>query len=253
MQDLPVFIDRHLNRGLAINREGTEAYYTVHYREEGPRVEHIDLNTGRTKKVFGGEYKPSTFVNPGLFGIDRYLIMQVQHGWGKNDLYIQDLQSSDPAKPMVQGVSATFHVAPAGNRHLIVRTTWKAPKGRVMVVDLSNPQIDHWKEIIPESADTLERAVVLNGEVFAQYLRNVSTEIRRFGLNGEPRGTVKLPGTGMAGMYGVPEGAAAFLEFKSYNSPAAIYTYDMVTGQMKLFFKPDISFDGCVARIVAIR
>jgi prolyl oligopeptidase len=112
-----------------------------------------------------------------------------------------------------------------------------------MVVDLSNPQIDHWKEIIPESADTLERAVVLNGEVFAQYLRNVSTEIRRFGLNGEPRGTVKLPGTGMAGIYGVPEGAAAFLEFKSYNSPAAIYTYDMVTGKMKLFFKPDISFD----------
>ena len=243
LQNLPVFIDRHLNRGIALNRNGTEAYYTVHDREKGPRVEHIDLNTGRTQKVFGGEYKPSTFVNPGLFGGDRYLILQVQHGWGATDLYIRDLNSTGPVKPMVEGVSATFQVATAGKQQLIVRTTWKAQKGRVMAVDLSKPQIEHWKEIIPESSDTLERAVVLNGEVFAHYMRNVSTEIRRFGLNGEPRGIVKLPGTGIAAVYGHPDARTAFLEFKSYNSPQATYTYDIARREMKLFFRPDIPFE----------
>ena len=243
LQDLPVVIERHLNRGFTLNRQGTEAYYTIHDRDKGPRVEHIDLRSGAKRKVFGGEFTPSTFINPGLIEDDRYLLLDVQHGWAQNDLYLQDLQSEEPAKLLVAGLSAKFQAARATKGHLLVRTTWNAPNGRAMLVDLRTPQSEHWKEIIAESTDALDRVLVVNGEVFAHYVHNVTTQIRRFTLRGEPRGTVNLPGIGIASLVGYPDQALAFLDFRSYNSPATTYTYDTSNGELRVFSRPDIPFD----------
>lgn len=243
LRDLPVSIPRHLNRGFALKQDGSGAFYTIHDREKGPRINYIDLRSGKTAEVFGGNYTPSVFVYPALVDNDRYLVVHVQHGWARNDLYVQDLRSSASPKPIVKGIDSKFEAAPAGSGRLVVRTTWKAPNHRVMLVDLGRPQVEHWKEIVPESNDPIQRAVVIGGELFVHYVHNVSTQIQRFTLGGQPRGVIDLPGVGSGALYGLPEDRQGFLEFYSFNTPVISYAYDVKTGRRIVFAKTDVSFD----------
>ncbi|MHC5830074.1 MAG: S9 family peptidase, partial [Nostoc sp.] len=82
------------------------------------------------------------------------------------------------------------------------RTDLNAPRGRVIAIDTKNPAPENWREIIPQSAETLESVGILNNQFVADYLKDAHSQIKIFDLNGAFVREVELPGLGSAGGFG---------------------------------------------------
>ena len=81
---------------------------------------------------------------------------------------------------------------------VIVQTTYKAPRGRVVRIPLSTPQEEHWTTVVPEHAEPLEEVSSGGGLLFARFLKDVTARVRVYRMDGTFDHEVVLPGPGMA-------------------------------------------------------
>lgn len=132
-------------------------------------------------------------------------------------------------------------------------TDLDASLGRLIAIDIRKPQRENWKEIIPESKDTLT-AVDLVGNLFiANYLKDARTQVKLYTLAGQYVREVELPGIGTASGFGGERGSAeTFYMFSSFAVPPRIYQYNLITGQSDLLREPKVKFapDAYVTRQV---
>ncbi|MEM8505120.1 MAG: prolyl oligopeptidase family serine peptidase [Cyanobacteria bacterium P01_D01_bin.1] len=176
----------------------------------------------------------------------RYLIISVWLGTDpKNLLFYKDLQDSEAdVVELVSSFEAQYSLIDDEGTTFWFRTDLDAPKGKVIAVDISNPDKSNWQTLIPEAEETLEAVGVLNNQFVADYLKDAYTQIKIFDLNGTPVREVALPGIGSAGGFnGKRTDTETFYSFTSYTVPSRIYHYDFATDKSTLFREPTIPFD----------
>ncbi|HEY7513169.1 MAG TPA: prolyl oligopeptidase family serine peptidase, partial [Vicinamibacteria bacterium] len=173
----------------------------------------------------------------------KYLLLAVQHGWARNELFLQPLSPPGPARTVVKDVEAHFRAEFAGGR-LILMTDWKAPRGRIVEVDPSGPAPERWREIVPEGTDAIQGFYPVGGRLVVHYLHDVASRLRLYSLGGKAEGEIALPGPGSASSF---EGRWAqdelFFDFASYTAPRATYCADVRTGKVEAWWKPDVPFE----------
>jgi prolyl oligopeptidase len=176
----------------------------------------------------------------------RYLIISVWKGTDPNNLvFYKDLRAPDsPVVELITEFEASYSFVDNEGPLFWFRTDLEAPKGRLIAIDIAQPERGAWQEIIPESDDTLEGVGLLNHQFVADYLKDAYTTIRIFSLTGELVREVALPGIGSAGGFDGKRGdTETFYSFTSFTVPSAIYRYDMVTGRSTLYRQPEVDFD----------
>ncbi|MEL6776997.1 MAG: prolyl oligopeptidase family serine peptidase [Cyanobacteria bacterium J06597_16] len=183
--------------------------------------------------------------NGGVTEDGRYLIISVWLGTApKNLLFYKDLQ--DPNSEVVELISefeAYYSLIDHDDNIFWFQTDLEAPKGKVVAIDINNPEKQNWKILIPEAEETLESVGVLNNQFIADYLKDAYTQIKIFDLEGTPLRDVALPGIGSAGGFnGKRTDTETFYSFTSFTVPSRIYRYDLTTGESTLFREPKIPF-----------
>jgi prolyl oligopeptidase len=181
----------------------------------------------------------------------RYLLIMMFEGSGnKNRLYAADLGSGQapnlkaPITPVIETDDAEF--APIGNRGsvLFLRSDKHAPNRRVIAIDLKNPAPAAWKTIVPEQPQALETVALLGGSVVAQYLVDVQSKLRLFGLDGTDQGEIALPGIGtVGGLSGREDAPGVWYTFTSPLAPSTVYRYDPVAKKSAPFEPPPLPID----------
>ena len=176
----------------------------------------------------------------------KYLVISVWQGTDrKNLVFYQNL--SQPDSQVVELISefeASFSVIDNDGDRLWVETDLDAPRGRVISIELNNPERRNWQEIIPEADETLQGVGLLNESFVTNYLKDARSQIKIFELDGSLVREVELPGIGSAGGFdGKRADTETFYTFTSFTTPATIYRYDMTTGESQLFRKPQVDFD----------
>jgi len=242
-KDLPDQLPRALYRGSSFKKDGSGFYYNLQRRELGIRVFYHAIGTDPSKdaEVFGEGYGPDTWVGASVSEDGRYLLFTVQHGWAKNEVYVQEI-AGGPIKSIVNDIDAHFYAWFAGDR-LVMQTDWQAPKNRIVVVDLKSPARDQWREIIPPGPDAIEGFALAGGKLFVSYLHNVVSQLKIFTIDGKPLGEVPLPGLGsVVGTGGRWNSNEAFFSFTSYMMPQTIYRYDVATGKAEVWAKRQVPF-----------
>lgn len=167
--------------GVAILPDRSGVYYSK-WTPEGTRAYfHAMSGSGPDREIFGAGYGPSEYVATSLSEDGHYLGISVEFGSAadKTEFWVKDLRTNGPIKPVIRGIDARFEPEFAGDR-VYVSTNWKAPNGRVLMIDLQNPAQENWKEVIAEGESTLEEISAAGGMIAANYLENVSTRIRIF-------------------------------------------------------------------------
>jgi prolyl oligopeptidase len=124
------------------------------------------------------------------------------------------------------------------------KTDLDAPRGRVIAIDTRRPKPEDWKEIIPQSEETLDSVHVVGDRFIASYLKDAHTQVKVFGLDGTFVREVDLPGLGTSvGFAGKRSDKETFYSYTSFNTPATVYRYDVATGRSTVFRKPRLAFN----------
>ncbi|MFQ6032789.1 MAG: hypothetical protein ACE5K2_07705, partial [Candidatus Zixiibacteriota bacterium] len=186
-------------------------------------------------KIFGEGRDMGDWPEVDLSPDNRFLLVTVYQGWSKSDMYFRDLQNSDEFVPIVEGLDAIFSGEIVGE-NLYLYTNYKAPKYRLLRVDLNKPSIDNWQELIPEDESVLQGVQVIGDKIVAQYMQNASSRLRIFSLTGEYSKEIELPALGSAyGLDGEWNGSEALFGYQSFFIPPAIYHYDLKTDKLSLY------------------
>jgi prolyl oligopeptidase len=125
------------------------------------------------------------------------------------------------------------------------RTDLKASNGRVIAIDIRKPDRDKWKEIIPQTKDTLEGVGMIGNQFVAKYLKDAQTQVKLYAPDGTFTKEIELPGIGslLAGsLSGRRIDTETFYVFSSYATPPSVYRYDFVTGKSTLLRQAKVKF-----------
>ncbi len=176
----------------------------------------------------------------------RLLVVTVAHGTDpKNRIYVADLADGVEAaivRPLLDAADAHYaHVATVDGR-LFLLTDRDAPLGRVIAVDVDDP--DHPREIIPEGDDALERARLVGNRLAAVHLHHAQHRLAIFEPDGRHVVDVALPGVGtIVDMAGRRTDDDLFLTFMTFAAPAAVLVVDMADGAVREVGRPPLAWD----------
>lgn len=170
--------------------------------------------------------------------------------WGKPQTLVKGL---DHDWRLIEGMGDTLYFI----------TNKDAPRLKVVRVDLSRrdlyraacpepakpddvcmePRVT-FEDLIPERAETLERAQIVGNRLILNYLRDASSTAEVVSLDGKPVRQITLNAIGTAtGFGGRPGDPETFYTFSSFNQPGAIYRFDSNTGQSTVFARPKLTFN----------
>lgn len=212
-------------------------YHKLYYHKLGsPQSED--------KLIFGGEKQPRRYVWAGLTEDERFLQISAATSTSGNELYLMDLQDSNPTLVTVVGNFDNNHyILENEGDEIYIHTDLDAPNGRVVKVNFSNPGPDSWEDVIPESENVLT-ASTGGGKIFARYLVDAKTKIVQFRMDGTKEREVELPGIGTANGFGaLKEDTYLYYSFTSFTTPTSIYKYTIADGNSELYIKPKVAFN----------
>lgn len=153
----------------------------------------------------------------------------------KPDAKVVDLiDNFDAGYEFIDNVGSVFYFS----------TDRKAPKKRIVAIDVNKPAEANWKEIVAESADTLAGADIVNNQLVLEYLKDARSVVRVHDLKGKLVREVKLPGIGtVAGLSGKRGESETFYSFTGFTTPTTIYRLNLKTGQSTVFRQPKVDFN----------
>jgi prolyl oligopeptidase len=188
----------------------------------------------------------------------RYLLISVTESYFENGLFYIDLHDPDAE---VVGLFEDWdgRYEYLGNEGLTfyIKTTSEALNGRVIAVDLDQPDREHWREVVPEVEMPIQAASLGGEHVVVHYLEDAHSLVRLVRLSGTPDGEIPMPGLGTAYGYDADKPSSGdedalssrlgdpeiFFGFSSYTSPPAVYRFDMTNRQTTLVKAASTVFD----------
>jgi prolyl oligopeptidase len=177
----------------------------------------------------GIELTQQQWPNVSISNDGQWLLVDVSDGWTKTELYLNDL-SSDPASPQGRFQRITtgkdfLYNGGVLDGQLYITTNEGAPRFRVFKAACGAPQRSNWQEIIPESDAVIEgHATVIARKLFVHSIRNASSQLSLFDLDGKPLADVAMPALGsIFDLGGSWNSASGFFGFVSYAVPPTVF------------------------------
>lgn len=219
--------------------EDVNYYQKLYYHRLGtPQSEDLLIYHRSDQKEWG--------FNGGVTEDGKYLIISIWLGTdSKNLVFYKDL--TNPNAEVVELINlfeADYSFIDHDDTVFYFRTDLKAPRGRVIAIDTKKPAPENWREIIPQSDETLEGVSILNNQFVADYLKDARSQFKIYDLKGKFVREVELPGLGsVSGFDGKRYDTETFYSFTSFTTPGTIYRYDMVTGKSEVYRQPKVDFN----------
>ena len=178
---------------------------------------------------------------------DQHLVLSISESTDpQNQVWYRAADASVDAEwtPLIDDFKNEFECLGNDGDRLFFLTDLDAPTKRIVAMDLAKPGLEHLQEVIPAGEATLGGVSLLDGKLIANYMQDVISRVRVFGLDGTPLSEVNLPGIGTAsGFGGKQKDTETFFSFTSYATPTSIYRYDVTSGKVEQIRAPQVDFD----------
>lgn len=217
-------------------------------KNEFQKVYYHKLGTpqAKDKLIYQDKKNPLRYFHAGLTEDQRFLILNVSQGTSGDELWFKDLKNTRQKdfKLLVKGFDTESSVIENDGDKLLVRTNYKAPNYRVVLIDPKNTGRAQWKTVIPETTDALQGVNTGGGSLFASYLKDASSKIIQFDFKGKKIRDIALPGIGSAGGFGAEaKDKELFYTYSSFSTPPVIYKYDIKTGKSVLYKDSEVKMN----------
>ncbi|MBI4244725.1 MAG: S9 family peptidase [Planctomycetes bacterium] len=210
----------------------------------------VGTDPSKDKLVFehpDSEKFPHVNLSPFITSDEKYLVLWVGLGlgsWNTNRVYYKELKSGqefihlinhdEPEYLFLGNIGTTFYL----------KTTLKAPRGRIIAIDINDPAESKWKEIIPQVEDTINSVIMANNKFSIVYNHHAHNIMKIYNPDGNLGKEVKMPTIcSIDTLSSSPNDTELFFKFDSFLSPPSIYRYDFTKDQLTVFMEPSIKFD----------
>jgi prolyl oligopeptidase len=206
----------------------------------------------------GIELAPQHWPNVSISNDGRWLLVDVSEGWTKTELYLKDLSVKDspkdfPSKDLSAGQSRFQRITTGKDflyhgeildGQLYITTNEDAPRFRVFKVACSVPERSSWKEIIPEGDAVIEgRAAIIARKLFVHSIKNASSQLSLFDLDGRLEAKVAMPALGsILDRGGNWNSDSRFFGFVSYVIPPTVFEVSL-SGQLTEWARVESGID----------
>lgn len=189
--------------------------------------------------------KPKRMFNASLTEDKRFLLVSMNEASNGNALSVRDLSKSGAGYvPLMKCFKYEFNVKGDVGDDLFVLTNYKAPKYRLVKININHPEEKDWVETIPENNDVLQSVRLAGGKIVAQYMKDAHSKLEVYNYDGQFVSGIDLPGIGgVEGFSGKRDDNIAFYNYTSFNTPGEIYKYNFKTGKSRLLYRPEVKFN----------
>ena len=216
---------------------GMTQYHKLYYHKLGTPQSNDQL-------IFGGEQTPRRYIGAYLTEDEHFLVISAANTTTGNELYIQNLNNpTSQIVNVVDNFDNEHTVLNNAGGKLYILTNIYAPDFKVVTVDAESPKPTHWTDLIPTTQNVLT-ASTGGGKIFAEYLKDATSLVMQYDMDGKLERTITLPSIGTASGFGTKkEEKETYYTFTSYVYPSTIFKYDIATGTSTIFKKSGVQFD----------
>ncbi|MEO2048366.1 MAG: prolyl oligopeptidase family serine peptidase [Pirellulales bacterium] len=207
---------------------------------------HLGSDQSADVLVFHRPDQPDWSYHSSVSDDGHYLIIQVEKGTGSDArILIKDL--TDPygmPVDLIDKFESEFVFIGNDGTTFYFKTDAAALRGRLIAIDIHEPDRSNWREIVAEAKETLRGVNLLNNQFVATYLKDAHTAIRIYDLSGRYLREVPLPTLGSArGFDGKRWEIETFYSFSSFAVPPSIYRYDLVNNKSTRLFSAPVDME----------
>ena len=247
---LPDTIERTRAASIAWKLDNSGFYYT-RYPKKGDVADgqemynrhvfyhQLGTDPATDELIFGEGRDAEDWPSVNLSNDGNWLLISVEQGWTKSELFLMDLKKGTPPTRITTGKNFLYG-GEVFDGKIFITTNEDAPRYRVFVADTGNYDREAWKELIPQANAVLQGAAVFGGKLFAQYEQNASSQLKVFDLEGKKMNDLALPAIGTVFASGGRwDHDEIFYGFQSFTFAPSIYRYDLKDGSTSLWTKVD--------------
>jgi prolyl oligopeptidase len=176
----------------------------------------------------------------------RYLLITATKGTApKYRIFYKDLSKPDSkVLPLIDNFEAGYDFIDNVGSVFYFTTDRKAPRKRIVAIDINKPREANWKTVVPESQQTLVSSHMVNKRLINEYLADAQSRVKVTDLKGKQVREIALPGIGSVSGFGGKQGdTETFFSFTGFTTPTTIYRVDMKNGASTVFRQPKVAFD----------
>ncbi|HET6305489.1 MAG TPA: prolyl oligopeptidase family serine peptidase [Myxococcota bacterium] len=233
------FYARYDEPAPGVEGEAPNQHQKLYYHRAGTPQERDSL-------VYARPDQPEWGFGPEVSEDGRWLVIRVWRGARpENGIFVKDLARADaPVVELLADFDARWSFVGSRGSLFYFHTDLRAPRGRVLAIELGRPERSAWTELIPQKPDVLQSVSFVQQRFVAQYLRDGWSRASVYLENGEFVRTLELPGLGsLAGFAGRRDDRETFFHWTGFATPGTVYRHDLETGETRVWRAPRVDFD----------
>lgn len=205
----------------------------------------IGTNPETDELIFSNKQYPLRNYTTQTTEDEKYLIIYETESTYGNSIYIKNLSDKKTDfSQLTTGFEFEYTILDHINDNLIVLTNYKAPKYKLIKININSLEVGNWKDLLPERKDVLSNCTLIGGKVVATYIVDAKSKVEVYNLDGNKISDIEFPTLGtIGGISGSINDSIAFYNFSSFTVPSVVYKYNIEKNQSTEFFKPEINFN----------
>ncbi|GHO93233.1 prolyl endopeptidase [Reticulibacter mediterranei] len=183
--------------------------------------------------------------DPFITDDEQYLLLHVWYGTDpKNRVYYREAASDAPFVRLLDEADASYNFIGNDGPLFYFQTDLEAPRGRIIAIDIRQPERANWRELVPEQEDVIAFALMVSSQFVIAFMHHAHHVLHIYGTDGGFVRDIALPTLGsIAGISGKQTDTELFFSFTSFLYPPSVYRYDFTDQTLLLLYGTEVKFD----------
>lgn len=205
----------------------------------------IGTDQSKDKLIYEDKDNPNYTFGAQVTEDERYLILSISSSTSGNALKIKDLKNPG-AKwvELVANFDNDYSIIGNNAEVLYCLTNYQASFSKLVAIDMKKPEQKNWTNIINESKDLLEGVEKSGNYFIVKILKDVSSRLFTYSLDGKMLNEIKLPGLGIVESISTDDDLDYFwYSYSSFTQPTIIYKCKLNQPNPEVFRAPKTTFN----------
>lgn len=215
---------------------GKNEYHKVFYHKLG-------TPQSADRLVFQNRQEPLRNYYAEVTEDEKYLLVNETASTDGNSVYVKNLRTNSEFVRLTVGYDYSYSLVGSKGDDLYMLTNYKAPKGKLVRINMDRSDVGDWQDVIEEQKDVLT-SVTLAGDYFVSvHMVDAVSRMEVYTLEGELVRAIEQPVMGTVGaVQGRPGRDELFYAFSSFTVPSVVYRVVPSTGEQQEVYRPQIDF-----------